>query len=392
MNFSALRIIFLAFRPVFYFVNPIISRLSDFIALLLLSPIKNKISTRVFVPVACLLMYLIVILVSLINFAFSRGGFVISDFFEIARPIYWILGLLFGASATGSIGFQSVCRIIVGISILNTIAGILMLLFPESLKFLYVVYNVPNLYFHGRPGGIAYTHTEFVALNVLGLLALYISNLKLKKVITIILVIGSFVPMSKGGVLFVFVFLFSALCFHRLFFSVLFAIFFASTVYLAFDYLMDLAKEQVPYLYWGFHSLFELLKTGYTTDGSIGPRFNDWVVAINYSFTDLAYLIGNSPMRGYEKDLSYIESTVPNVLFRFGFLGLFYYYGAMFVSSCLVAKRHRRLVFAFFFSLVVADCTANFSESIKFMTLISIFLGALLQGSPQRIIGDHLND
>ena len=67
-----------------------------------------------------------------------------------------------------------VLNIFIFIAIINSILGMLVYLFKDDLKFLYVFNNVPNLYCHGRLGELANIHTEYAANNLLGLCSLLI--------------------------------------------------------------------------------------------------------------------------------------------------------------------------------------------------------------------------
>lgn len=377
VNYASFIIYFSVMRPVFYFISPLLSRVSDFVALLLTSRSKYKLSRSILPLVILQILYLFVMIASLLNFMLVNGDLNPKDFFELFRPFFWIFALIVGANAARIVSRESLYRIFVIIGIINSSVAILMLFFPKLMYPLYYLYNVPNLYFHGRPGGLAYTHTEFVAINALAILCILLSQ-NMSRWFLLILIPASFASMSKGGILLLFIFFVMYFIVVRLRNALVFASLLGAAFLLMWTHFVQLASTYFPYLYWGFYQVFVVLSTGSTKDGSVGPRFQDWLYAINYKISNLSYLIGNSPMRNFP-DVSYIESTMPNILFRYGYIGLLVFYGMYVVVGLLVSRRDRIVIVPFICALMVADMTANFSESVKFLFLTAVLFGSLCE-------------
>lgn len=377
LSYIKLLIYISCLRPVFYFVSPLFSRVSDFAILVLTFNKDFKVCKSVMPLINIQILYFAIIIASFLNFIIVNGNLNPKDLFEFLRPIFWIMALLLGANAARLMTRDELLRIFFLIGLINSLFGIFMLLFPKAMYPVYFIYNVPNLYFHGRPGGLAYTHTEFVAINALAILCMFMSN-RISRWYLLILLPASFVSMSKGGILLLFVFFVVSYTVHRL--KSIVAIFscVGAMLIIYWTQFVNFATTQFPYLYWGFYQVYVVLSTGTTNDGSVGPRFQDWLIAINYKISDLAYFIGNSPMRNFP-ELSYIESTMPNIIFRFGYLGLVVFYGMYILIGFLVSRRDRTYVIPFIIALTVADMTANFSESIKFLFLAGILFGALCE-------------
>ena len=144
---------------------------------------------------------------------------------------------------------------------------------------------------------------------------------------------------------------------------------------------LDLVQKEYPYIYSGFYALLTIFSNDNAmADGSIGPRAMDWIITWQRMWSDpVVLLFGNSPMRAFP-EISYIENTATNVLFRFGVVGFCLYY-IIFIWVSFKEDIDRPAVVAFIFALFVADCAGNFSESIKFMFLLAVTFGALLARS-----------
>lgn len=381
-------VVIIAFlRPVFYGDSQAIARGSDMAVLVMAALcilIRFKVPKKIFSLLFFIALYFLVISTSLLGAQMSGVPHGPLDFVEIFRPLIWSIFLILGAiwvqnDSDGS--REKKLLIFLQLAILSSILGWLMLLFPEFMKPVYRMYNVPNLFAHGRPGGIAYTHTEFVAINVLGIASLLLIKKRLKardKIFILFLTVSSIIPQSKGGILFVllfFVFYWSLTINRR---SLVNFLFFLLLLPIFLPLIVQLARTEYPYIFYGFSALFDLIAAGQTTDGSIGPRFLDWVAAfesLNSSVRQL--LIGSSPMRLFP-EVSYIENTASNILFRWGLLGFLSYYGMFVALICLVEQKQKKVFTALLLALFIADCTGNFSESIKFMMGLAIFFGAAL--------------
>jgi len=378
LNKYGLVLVLSATRPVFYFISPTISRLSDIAVLFAVFFVNPQIFKIVRPFLLMQLSYLFVICLSITTFVIAGGDINGKDLIELSRPFFWIGAALVGAGLVQSGNIHGLLKLLLGVAILNSALCILMAISPTLFKPLYVIYSVPNLFYHGRPGGLAYTHTEFVAINLLGIFAVnLLTSLKYRKSIIFFLLLSSLIPASKGGIVLIlsYFLLLGILKFRRLFFAYCLLLLILIAIYI--DQLNEFLQANLPYVYWGFFNLSRALVSGSTTDGSVGPRLEDWHIALTYRFHELSMFVGNSAMRAYG-DLSYIESTFPNVLFRFGMLGLLFYYGSWLVSCALTLKEYRSFLFALCGAVFIADLTANFSESIKFMYLFAAVQGALI--------------
>lgn len=372
-------------RPVFYEDSKLIARGSDMAALIiavLCILVGYKIPKRILPLLFLMSSYFFVIFISLLWAQISgvQQGFL--DFIELLRPLIWSIFLILGA-----IWFQNdsdgarekKLRIFYQLALLSSILGWLMLWFPEFMKPIYRMYNVPNLFAHGRPGGIAYTHTEFVAINVLGIASLLLVKkrlMALDKIFILFLTVSSIIPQSKGGILFVFLFFVFYWGLTISWRSLVIVPVFSLLLLILLPLIMQLIRTEYPYIFYGFSALSNLIATGQTTDGSIGPRFLDWVTAfesLNSSVRQL--LVGSSSMRLFP-EVSYNENTASNILFRWGLLGFVSYYGMFVAVICLVKKKQEKVFTALLLALFLADCTGNFSESIKFMMGLAILFGA----------------
>ena len=389
INVLEFLILFVALRPTFYFISPYIARVSDFTVLFLTFLLVARINLIHRAYVSWLLpyiFYLFVIVISLVYFTLTNGNLIFLDLVELSRPFFIIFIMALGFMCVHHMEEKDIVRILnmfIFIAIINSILGLLMYLFKDNLKFLYVIYNVPNLYFHGRPGGLAYTHTEYAAINLLGICSFLIRKRVFEQrfsyFIFLFIIFASFVPQSKAGVLLIFLFLitYSLIVVRKIF---LFAtmLLLIGGLYVLQDEIRNILMNAVPLIYFGFVALFSLIKdTSNITDGSVGPRFEDWLITFRIARDQVsALLIGNSPMR-YHPEVSYIENSMTNVLFRFGLLGLICYYWN-FVRLIISFPTKSPELVSLSFSIIISDMTANISESVKFMMLLSIFISVTI--------------
>ena len=144
------------------------------------------------------------------------------------------------------------------------------------------------------------------------------------------------------------------------------------------DEIRNVLMNVVPLIYFGFLALFALVQdTSTITDGSIGPRFEDWMITLRFAGNQAsAFLIGNSPVRYYPK-VSYIKNTMTNVLFRFGILGLICYCWNFVKLIFSFPTKSLELV-SLSLAIIISDMTANMSKSVKFMMLLTIFISVLI--------------
>lgn len=186
-------------------------------------------------------------------------------------------------------------------------------------------------------------------------------------------------PQSKAGVLLIFLFLitYSLIVVRKIFlFATMLPL--IGGLYVLQDDIRHILMNAVPYIYFGFVALFSLIKdTSNITDGSVGPRLEDWMITFRIAKDQTsAFLIGNSPMR-YHPEVSYIENSMTNVLFRFGLLGLICYYWNFVRLIFSFLTKSPELV-SLSVSIIISDMTANISESVKFMMLLSIFISVTI--------------
>jgi len=374
--------------PTWYWVSPIIARVSDLsvlLAAILLAALmwnKSDRTLRFMVPYVA---YGATMLLSLALFAARGGKFVGADFVELARPLFWMSGIAIGYSAirrSPGKAFERLTLVLVIIGWLNSIIAWIMYIAPDFSLPMFQLYSVRNLYEHGRPGGLAYTHTEYVAINAIAILASIIGRKKFTSVTIIFLLVSCIIPQSKAGIVLIAVMMSIYIVIKsptkKL---ILISSLVVAATLILWPALSHLLELEFPYMYSGFLALSRVFfDSSALEDGSVGPRAMDWIITWERMLSDpLVFLFGNSPMRGY-REISYIENTSTNVLFRFGIAGIISYYYT-FVSVCISEKIDRAAVISFICAVVVADCAANFSESIKFMFCLSILFGALLARS-----------
>lgn len=375
-------------RPTWYWVSPIIARVSDLSVLLLALVLaammwdKSERLLRFMIPYVA---YWVTMLISLALFAARGGTFVGADFVEFARPLFWMAGIAIGygiVRRAPNTAFRNLTLALVIIGWINSIIAWLMYIIPDFSLPLFQMYSVHNLYDHGRPGGLAYTHTEYVAINVMGVAASIIENKKLSFVTIVFLLVSCIVPQSKAGLVMIFVMasVYSVIKL-RIRIVVLCSLILMAGLVISWPILGKYLQSEFPYIYYGFSTLLRLPFDGSALrDGSIGPRALDWMITWERMVSDpLIAMFGNSPMRGY-REISYIENTATNVLFRFGIIGLICYYFNFIIVS-LSENIDKATVISFIVSIIVADCAANFSESIKFMFCLAVLFGALFARS-----------
>ena len=265
----------------------------------------------------------------------------------------------------GSIEIQSLRKIVIVLVVVNSILVIIEFVLWKNVEWMYALWSNKNLYLQRRPAGFLYTHTELSLLSNLGIFMLIEGRKKLevKKVLLIVvfLVAGS-LSQSKSGLLMMFAFLFGVLIFskHIHILIKLFAFFLIGIV-------MFSIMDYFPYIVNGFSDLIRM-KTG---NVSIGNRVDDWVNTV-YRIGAYPYslFIGNGPMRS-SPEISYIEITIVNILFRFGLVGVFLYY------SFLFKMKSSRISFIFILSIILGDFTSNMTETLKVFPLVLAVLYSL---------------
>lgn len=279
------------------------------------------------------------------------------DFNELLRPLIW-----FGAITlfTG-LGKTSILKINVAMAIITSVIVILQFLFKEQFSFIYKLYSTENLYFQTRPAGFFYTHTELPLFQLLGIYSIFKLNPELKGrniFVVLFLFFGAAISQSKSGLLMMMIFLFGSIFINRKTIKYSYKFIFLVT----FIGLSFLIIDRFDYIYYGFIDVFKM-RTG---NASIGNRAEDIQLVTNSFYTSPEKIFfGNGPLRAYPT-ISYIEITVVNVLFRFGFFGLFFYYLPLMKKYFNSPPLDKILIF----SILVGDLTSNMSETLKAFPLI----------------------
>ena len=352
-------------RPTFYAFSPTYGRVSDLSAVIVqLLLLRARFPKNAAAIVLVILSYLFVQLFSLL--LQSVNNVVIgADFISITYPLIAAVAFIFGAQVKNvQFALLFVQRLLV--------FGAILAIFQEHSGsigiYLSQLYNTPALTVVGRFGGFSYTHTEHAAMCALGLaLTIYCNSLhRIYRVFSVVIfTLSVLVPSSKAGViLYAIVIMLSTEMRYRILIVTVFsgvAIFFS-----------NLLTERLPYLYYGFVALmhFDL------ADGSVGPRFEDWVIAfagLTESVRD--FLIGGGPRRFY--DASYIEITSANILYRWGTVGFILYYYPLFYSLIRCYKKAPEISY-FLGGLFIVDFAANFTESVKLFPILYYLYGLLL--------------
>ncbi len=367
-------ILFNFFRPTFYTFSPAFARVSDFASYLLFVSSIRKIPKSILPMFMPLVAYLVVQIISII-YAANTYSIIIKDLIPLAVPFIMFIGLALGSK----INLSSVSSLLISIAIVNVCLGFFMLLYPEQFKFLYTLFNVPNLFQHGRPGGIMYTHTEYGMMSLIGFILVMRNNNYFWPVFCFFL-FSLVVSMSKAIII---SYLISGglylICYRRSQFIII-SILFASAIFVFSSLISQLLLEYVPYVWRGFLATFDAIQSGQSNDGSVGPRLNDYLVLISSWDDPFVFFLGNSPLRYYE--FSYIESTFPNVFFRFGVLGIISYYTPMLIATFIWLKRNDPL-WILFPALFVGDLFANVTESVKIMPILFLLIGTIFYADKQ---------
>ena len=363
MTKSTLWLIISLLRPTFYGVAPIISRLSDAIAAVLSGTLLTARISKNNILVICFLMFFSLIQqLSLLNSLFNYE-ITLSDFVQLSYPYIALLAFILGAGVKDG---SEVARHIVIILTAGAILAIIQEIAGSTGKLIAMLHNTPALYERGRYGGFSYTHTEHAAFCALLIIfvADRVKTLWSRLILMTTAVISAFVPLSKAGLILVLITLITVVNW-----KILFLIF---TVSLAiFINYYEIIYTYLKYVINGFIALAKMN----ISDGSVGPRYNDWVVTIQ-SLSDGAanMLVGGGPRRSLED--SYIEITAANILYRYGLLGFLSYYATLFyaaIQSFTAGKIHWVI---FFTTLLFVDFMANFTESVKLFPFLYFLIGA----------------
>lgn len=295
-------------------------------------------------------------IISIFLSSFSHD-LVFQDFNEIIRPLIWFSAIALFSNLEDS----KIYRINITMAAITSSIVVFQLLYKEHFSFVYYLYSNQNLYTQTRPAGFFYTHTELPLFQLLGIYSIFKlhSKINLKNIFLILLLfLGATIGQSKSGLLMLSIFLIGALIVRRREIKLAYKIVFLAT----FVGMIVLILNRFGYLYYGFLDLLKM-RTG---NASIGNRIED-IQLLKSSLIDspIKIIFGNGPLRGYP-EMSYIEITFINVLFRFGLVGLFLYYLPLLRKYIFSPSLDKILIF----SILVGDLTSNMSETLKAFPLI----------------------
>lgn len=354
-------------RPAFYGVTPTLSRIFDLLSVFIqIYAIGSSIKRYPLLYTFLLLLALLSIsqVISLFHSAIS-SRVIFKDMIPLAYPYIAAVGLLLGVSFSNEKeAFKLLERLL--------FIGVILAVFQEHAGeigvFVSQVYNTPPLTVVGRFGGFSYTHTEHAAFCALYVVILMKGDKSsaIKACLLSLAVYSMSIPLSKAGLILMCIVLIPIFKWYQHVLIALFAfiltLFFWEALYLQFGYLIT-----------GFRALIELN----LMDGSIGPRFEDWILAISaIQSSASAFFFGVGPMRFYE--FSYIEITSANILYRFGVVGWILYYAPL-IKGCFLARELKATYLGYFLiGVFIVDHAANFSESVKLFPILYFLYGLLI--------------
>ncbi|MCD6528175.1 hypothetical protein J7K44_00820 [bacterium] len=396
-------IIYAIVRPVFYIYYEYFGRISDltalvlgiFVLLFILKKIPKISNIYIFWFIAFEISIALTFLVNSFPFELSFRDFVI-----MGMPVYLLVAVLLGISLVrGRIDrFNGLINIVITLSILNSVIALVQYLSRDTAfsNLFYYLYSVPNLLEQGRPSGFTYIHYGYTAFSFLAPLFLisktFVSKKKNYILPIIIFTALSFLSLSRGGIIFIAVTLFSFFIFYGLLsFQKLYGFVISLKSFIKIGvplFILTLVLIYFfSYLYYGFQALFHLD----LAHKSIGHRVNDMLTVKEWIFKDgLHFLIGYSPLRKYS-EVSYIEISFFNILFRFGIIGLFFYYSFFLfpffkfikIKNFTFNKDRQFFVYcvavtSIIFGIILSDFTVNMSEAPKFSFIVAVILGAMV--------------
>lgn len=362
---SKLYLVFHLLRPTFYAISPTISRISDLLSLVMSYWFIGTGISQYIIKFTLILVLFFCIQLASISFQIYVYGGIFSDLITLSYSIIAIGALLLGSISTKNQNIEKTLFMLIMIgailAIIQEHSGIM----GEKLSSLY---NTRALTVVGRFGGYSYTHTEHAAFCALAIALIRSIDFKSPIIVLFyinILVYSSLIPLSKAGIILVaFVLLMSVRLKYRLGFVFLIM----TALYLNLQYI----QENFSYIYYGFDALLKLN----SSDGSIGPRLNDWYVASeSLTRSGWSFLIGSGPSRLLER--SYIEITSANILYRWGSLGFIFYY-SIFVFTALKCRIVNPGFSNFLIGVMIVDSMANFTESVKLFPVIYFLCGRYL--------------
>ena len=362
-------------RPTFYGYSFVISHILDFLTLLHLFFIcfagNHKVKGRFHIILITILFlfFLNALLTYYINSHFYN--LIFRDFFEFYRFAHIAISILFGLYLSKYVSIFIFKRILAFLLVTHSIIGVLQACVGSDFVFLYKLFCSNNLLAQNRSGGVCYNHIEY-SLYIYIILYFLIILSKRKSLFTSILVclflFLSCLSFSKSTFLVMFTFL---LMNFVLKLNILVIIFCISSM---------LLLSCTPYFENFYKGLLDIGNLTNTTNRSFTNRLEDLNIVLDIIRSyDYRSLIGSSPLRSY--DYSYIEITFLSVFFRFGLLGILFYYSIILFP--LFKLFHLKIIdfkyiFMFIPALFIGDFTSNSSECLKLSSLYFITVSFLI--------------
>ncbi len=367
--------------PNFYYNSHFLARLTDLFTMLLMFSyiIFNikflKSSKEILKYIFCATLFLLSIFTSLL-LASTAQDIILQDFFDLYRPMVIIISLLFGvAIANRGINYYNIGSFII---CLGVIASIVAFLEKIGFDIFYYLYSNENFAKDNRVSSIYYDFAEFGVMQLLATsfsLERYLKTKNKRYILYIfIFIISVILSTSKAAILlfilfFCLYFLFNAKKIilklkNTLYFLILIVIF-TLFIFIYFNY----GDKTVIT---GFNAIFNF-NIGHPSVGNRIEQINIVVSSIINNF-NLNTLFGYSSFRGSES--SYIEVTFFLFLFRFGIIGIMFYYG---LFLFIVFSKNKKL---FFIKLVIIsslllDCVSQITDRFSFPIIIFIMVGIL---------------
>lgn len=381
-DFLFLLLIFIYIKPHFYYYSYSIARLTDLLGISILFFIVFyygslvRIYNSIWKYIITSLAFLFVILISLV-YATTQQNIIFQDFVDIIRPLTVILSIFVGIVLYKN-GFNKE-KLVDFLITLGLIASIVVFLEKMGINIFYKLYSDINHMSGNRATGIYYDFAELGALQAMGIIASIVKFIETKHkknlIYIAVFVISVLLSESKAAILllaiiFILIFLGGLINkkTYRPHYILSFIVLMATTVYLSYKYI-----ESNPALYNGFEAVFTLSEG----NASVGNRVNnvEYVVELISKY-DIRSFIGYSASRDVSG--SYIEIAFFSILFRYGIIGVIFYYLVflMFLFE-KVPKPYHYFKYVVFATLIL-DLTAAMTNRFSYPIAVFILLGILL--------------
>lgn len=406
LNYEKLYILFFLFailRPTFYMISPIISRLSDFLVIILgcgLLAFHRRLPKIKFVYAWFFLFLGIMVLTLTYNSFFYQLS--MQDFVILFLPFYFLTIFLTAYNfiqLNPEKNTNKLINTVVILGLINSILSFIQYNFKESIitKAIFYMYNVPNLLESFRPGGLCYSVIEYSMISGIASFFLFSKWFLDKRnygylIIAFINLGLSFFSKSKAGMVFIIISLVIMMLYHLLSVGntvkkIKTSVIVGLLIILPSFFVLQNVFASYRYLTLGFQGAMDIQNTKVK---SITARVEDYDNVSKYISLDkpINFLIGYSPLRNYKR-MSYIEVSAINILFRYGFLGFFIYY-SFFIFPIIIARKKIKqisinpdfkvlniVLIAIVIAVIITDFISNATETIKAQFIIISLLGAL---------------